>query len=73
MADLVRCTDRPDDATAELCRRCRRRPGRERFYCPNPTGFSVAGAQMKLSMKRTIGCDECWSEFTAATRETPDA
>lgn len=48
--------------TVELCHRCHERPGTERFYVPTMR-FSVSGAQLKFSAVRTIGCDQCWSEF----------
>lgn len=52
----------------ELCHRCHVRPGKERFYLPNGMRFSLAGAQMKLSMKRTAACDECWEPFVEYQR-----
>lgn len=51
---------------AELCRRCGTRPGRERFYVPGEPGtigFSLAGAQTKVSTRRTVGCEPCWQGF----------
>lgn len=51
------------------CRRCGVRPGRTRYYSPNPGRHSLAGVQLKVSAKQTVGCDECWGAFTAATTE----
>mgnify|MGYP003418355097 CR=1 FL=1 len=51
-----------------LCRCCGIRPGTPRIDQPTQA-FSLAGAQMKSSVKRTIGCDECWAEFTRARDE----
>lgn len=48
----------------ELCHRCYVRPGTERFYYDGHP-FSLAGVQPKLSVKRTVGCDPCWDEFSA--------
>ena len=37
------------------------KPGTIRYYPPGP--FSLSGQQMKLSVKETWGCDECWEQF----------
>lgn len=54
-----------------LCHRCGVREGSERFYLPDPSRpyAALAGQQLKFSMKRTVGCDECWAEFTALREE----
>lgn len=52
----------PEDVTcAGLCRRCGERPGRERYYQPGQPG--------EVSVKQTVGCDECWARFVDLRRE----
>lgn len=39
-----------------------RKPAKERFYESHKL-YALAGMQLKMSMLRTFGCDECWKEF----------
>lgn len=52
------------ETETELCHRCHVQPGTERFYYDGAP-FSLAGVQPKFSVKRTVGCDDCWSKFSA--------
>lgn len=39
-----------------------------KFYVPSMK-FSLAGAQMKLSARDTIACEECWAPFQELLNE----
>jgi len=51
----------------ELCHRCGERPGTERFYVVDATGTALAGVTLKFSVRRTVGCEQCWNEFVRLT------
>jgi hypothetical protein len=55
----------------ELCHRCHIRPGKDRYYLPYPEKpfLGVSGSTIKMSMKKTVGCDECWSEFNRLRKQ----
>lgn len=61
MPDLAPC--RCGHTTGpHACHRCLVSPGTPRYYAPT-SRYSLAGAQMKSSVRQTIACDACWLAF----------
>lgn len=44
-----------------------KKPSKQRFYNPRPVALS--GMQMKLEVRDTFACDECWERFGDIVKE----
>jgi len=69
MSEPCRCGwlgvgDHPCHGLAYTCRKA----STPRYY-PQTMNFSLAGAQMKLSVTETHACDECWRAFKSGERQ----
>lgn len=49
-----------------------RNPGISRLYYPH-SRFSLAGTQLKFSMRETFACEECWKSFQGQVFPLPTA
>lgn len=69
MSEACRCGwdgqgDHPCHGNGYRCRQ----PAKARYYEPH-LNYSLAGAQMKMSMAQTFACDACWDEFREKQKE----
>ena len=60
---MVTCRCGWNGAGDHLCHRCGKVPGTRRLHAQD-TPYSIAGAQPKIVLVETWGCDLCWAEYT---------